>query len=440
MLLLMCLLSATALSAETWFGGSGEQTLRYRYEHTGEDTTVGEKSDLYSSSLLNLQLSVYQEIWNLESNIRLGSEIDTESHQRPGTEISLDSLTFEAYLGDAATLTLGRYHEFTGACTLFQPLNFLHSQDIETLLAGNSSTQTTRELLKLSFYDEAVTASVVVAPFFVPEEPVSTDSRYFPNGLFPPYMSTPGRDYVITAIAYGELEQTENSFDDISVLFELAGTSAVLDWGVYGFYGKDSQVAYQAQVTQHAGTDTATITLQPVPGNLAGFGLSLATGFGSVSLYGDAALRLGDILGSQWIWKLNSVINLSLEQVMHDGLSLQYAAGATIDAAALQTFFLVEYTNFLPLFYDDEVKTPNYSHLGALISDTALFDDTFHIKLSTLYSFQDQSMLVYPILSWQPMQELALELGAPLFTGASDTELGTYSNANEAYVRITVLF
>lgn len=425
---LICL--SSSLFGETVVGGS--VTSEYYLESIDPtfSQTVSISGDVIVSSYsdmvtLSINMHINDQVLVAESGFEY-SEITPEQLIKA---LSLTTFSLEFYPLNNVTISIGKFPSHYGQSEIINPLLVFSQTNYAALLKGNlEDSQSFPFLIKTSYYTNALTLDLLIAPYIPEYKAFPVSSPWFPKKNFPKHldMGVAGIK-TLDEIAYGDGIFFEGEKDPLSLQLGLSGLIGASDITVFGFYGWNSQYP----ITSILSFDSATYSVELLPNyqKVFSLGAALATTYDRVRLFSDMLYTPQKLYSSNWYTFRNPYAAVTLEQNLIPADAFSYTIGGSIDIPEWYTFIQMEFYDVF-IVDKDEKNIPDQA-FSQLLSTMIRLSNTkgkSTLNILSLHSFADSSSALFVALKTEFSQEFVVEVTVPIFLGEPSSDFGQYKD------------
>ena len=340
--------------------------------------------------------------------------------------VVLDSLRVDTAPADFLRLSIGRFSYATGAAVFLAPTSFFSSVDYDALFEGRlADAILPADLVQVRLLEGDVSLTCTVAPFPRRAPLPATDSPWFPRKDLPAsiHVTFPiQQDLVLAGITMESPDLPAAAPQTMSASLEGAATVGPLDLSFLYYHGYDLSPLVQARFDFPQGLfQDYNVILTPVDRLIDALGLTAVLGISDFQLTADVAYTLSKTFLTR---QLSSD---TFETVLATAPLLQYALGAgwTSDQPSLS--LLCEWKGAWVPAGPAGIELPMLS--SALFGRASLgfWEDRITLATNVLVSLADKSLAIAADCTFSPSSEVSIQLLAPFFIDAADTELGEFS-------------
>lgn len=338
--------------------------------------------------------------------------------------IGLSRAQANLYPWEFLRLRFGAFSYRPGFGELVSPSSFFASQDIEALIENGGRGTTSQSLLgQVTLFAPIGFATLTVSSPFGTDTVLDPDSRWFPSASFPSMIPWPFPPYerTLRTIDLSETIGDESAVEDLSLGLEIGATLPYFDVSLTGYYGKDSQTAYSAEVIFPSDDiNVFDIGLQPVASKGFAVGIDAAVPIGPLRIWTDSAWY------EKRAFSTNRLSLTTFETRVDEAPAIETVNGASIELPRFGLTLLAEYRGVFALSSEESLLSP---FLSSVASGSLQFRPLYTLRFDEVaaVSLKDSSMLFYTAVTFAPDDQLSFQLQAPFFFGSTTSEFGQFA-------------
>jgi Protein of unknown function (DUF1302) len=383
---------------------------------------------------------VYSEVWLRAWGIP--GVLQSSDLQEPGKEkINPWALDLrEAYVDfhkiviDNLELRVGKQIIAWGTADKLNPTNNINPDDLEDIMDFGRKLGT--NAINMTYYIGEFSIAAVYVPIFTPAVLPSAD---WASALSPSFSALPG-------MAVGNFTDTiilpkNNAGQSSMAAVKIGGTIFNYDISASYFYGRDDLPLVNQVLITPTGLTTVDIDAQMIFPRMQVIGLDLAGAIGKVGIWAEGAVFISDeveMLTDLSALGMGVQSSIALEAKPYFkyvvGGDYTFKNGIYINAQYLHGFIherdndnLEDYlmAGIEKKYFNDELKI--MLGLGAEIKDFNELEDNYAI-------------MIFPELSYYPVDNTEIILGAYLIDGKDPTNFGKVKKNDELYLKCKYSF
>ena len=411
------LLPLCAAHADVTFGGVGSIDFQVLIERQEPPTATFNQRNSLSPNL---------SVWGDAFEFTLIGSIAVDGLSGAVTP-SLQEFQLELYPSDFMSLRLGVFSYLPGTSEFVSNTNFFARTDYEALLTGAvaESLVPTTIIQAGVFWNDfylLLTANPLRPEMVLPE----TDSPWFPMRDVPESVTlqlfADDQTILLDNLYYAEEEPSPYDLTHISISPELGTTIFGIDASVLYYYGSDNTSLIAANFIPYGlyDSDPYDIELTPIQRNVHAVGMNLATDISAVRIWWDSAYTFNKSFLTNRVSFSNR--NTPVVQLPY----LEYSVGASYEFSfmSLTLFGELKYNH---VFSEGQIFVPQMlQSLAVAAVNVSVFDYILSAYVSGIFSLVDGGVASVARITFAPVDELSVELLAPVFFGEADSELGQY--------------
>lgn len=389
-----------------------------------EDDSCSYQADLH------MFFQLYEDTYDMELDLH-------GLYQPAGFDLDIDKAVFNVYPGDRCLLSGGYDILDYGFSRFLSPVNWFSSMDLQSLFDGDLAGAMTPELhLKGTWYTDDMVLECIFTPYASISEGLDPDSRYFPLDLLDDSLQASS----IGSVSY---QYGNRSFTDgLGIALSLGGMSMRTDWIVQFYYGADHDPTVAVSSDVFTSAEDISVILIPNYDTVYGVSAGLRRSFDRLLLYADASVTASKSLLRPFVSIHGDAQEgtFSLKQYVSTASVLESSVGIQLELPMLETTIIGEYHRSDLIFSEVGVALPSFSHLGILSSYTAPRSCLGSLSQILVLSAEDVSGAYIPSVTFEPSQEFALTVLAPVFFGSSETDFGLYRSLHQIMISAELRF
>jgi hypothetical protein len=428
LLIVLLIISATSLFSESYFGG--ESGTRVSMDM---DTGDFQNSVIEAEYSLAALLSVFSDNTSLSARLSFSGDIGQNN-----IDTSLDMIKAEFIPLPGTNFSFGRYNYSPGPAEFISPTDYFGRTNLEKLITGDlQQAVLPNDLIQIGIFYSDFYARVSAAPFRKELALPDVESPWFPDKDIPQSLPWPfdGRS---PKLVFQEPTPYTDTLDSMCFSVEAGGTLPGIDFAFIYYNGWDYSPMYSANLSFPIDEpEIFKVEVYPEYRRISSFGLNAVSAVSSFRFWIDGAYTPEKLFQKTRLFAQDNNVSTGI----YNADSLTLAAGGSWEPGVFGAVLLFEYYR---IFIGEEdaaqVFEPLLHHFASMMVRASFFGYTLHPAIISLLSLTDNSIVVYPSVSYRPTEEFSLQLNIPLFFGEDDTELGQFRDNHTLSIEAKLRF
>jgi hypothetical protein len=417
LVLVALLLPVWVASADVSFGGTGSFDVQVLVEDQAEPLSTLSQKNRLSPSLA---------IWAEAFEFTLNGSVSVDGLSGEITP-SLQEFRLDLYPTDFMSLRMGVFSYLPGTSEFVSNTNFFARTDYEALLTGAvGESLIPNTMVQAGFYWNNSYLLLTVNPLRPEMVLPETDSPWFPMRDVPESVTlqlfADDQTIVLDNLYYLDEDPTPYDLSQISISPELGITIFGIDASVLYYHGTDNTSLVAANFIPYGlyDSDPYDIELIPVHRNVHVIGMNLATNISALRLWGDSAFTFNKSFLTNRVSFSNR--NTPVVELPY----LEYTAGASYEFSFINLSLFGELKHNHVFTEEQFFVAQMLQSMAVGAVSVSVFDYALSFFVSAIYSLADGGVASVARITYAPVDELSVELLAPMFFGDVDSELGQF--------------